>query len=61
MEQSLAMVIGQQQLMNALDADSSSEIPSELIKKIREEAPTSQLTGKVISNLPRRFKIRCKI
>ena len=37
---------------NALDADSSSEISSELIKKIREEAPTSQLTGKVISNLP---------
>ncbi len=37
---------------SAIDADTSSEISSALISKIREESPTSQLIGKVISNLP---------
>ena len=37
---------------SALNADSSSEISHELIKKLREQSPTSQITGRVLSNLP---------
>ena len=37
---------------SALNADTSSEISHELIKKLRQESPTSQITGKVLGNLP---------